>query len=68
MTDRRTGAWTTLATTLAIQALVAMAVLTVPAMAPAMAESLGVSPTLIGAYVAIVYIGAMLASMLAGRW
>ena len=66
MTDRRTGAWTTLATTLAIQALVAMAVLTVPAMAPAMAESLGVSPTLIGAYVAIVYIGAMLASMLAG--
>src|SRR6476620_4749658 len=66
MTDRRTGAWTTLATTLAIQALVAMAVLTVPAMAPAMAESLGVSPTLIGAYVAIVYIGAMLASLLAG--
>ena len=66
LTDPRTGAWTTLATTLAIQALVAMAVLAVPAMAPAMAESLGVSPPLIGAYVAIVYIGAMLASMLAG--
>jgi len=43
-----------------------MAVLTVPAMAPAMAESLRVSPTLIGTYVAIVYIGAMVASLLAG--
>lgn len=66
MTERQPGAWTALAVTLAIQALVAMAVLTVPAMAPAMAQALGVSPTLIGAYVAIVYIGAMLASMLAG--
>lgn len=61
-----------LAVTLAVQALVSMAVLTVPAMAPAMAQSLGVSPTLIGAYVAVVYIGAMLASLLGGplvmRW
>jgi MFS family permease len=66
MTDRSSGAWTALALTLAIQALVSMAVLTVPAMAPAMAESLRVSPTLIGAYVAILYVGAMLASLLAG--
>lgn len=67
-----TGTWTALAVTLAVQALVSMAVLTVPAMAPAMAQSLGVSPTLIGAYVAVVYIGAMLASLLGGplvmRW
>ncbi|MBI5277379.1 MAG: MFS transporter [Burkholderiales bacterium] len=61
-----TGAWTVLAITLAIQALVSMAVLAVPAMAPAMAQSLKVSPTLIGPYVAILYIGAMLASLLSG--
>jgi MFS family permease len=58
--------------TLAIQALVSMAVLTVPAMAPAMAQSLNVSPTLIGLYIAVVYVGAMLASLMSGplvlRW
>ena len=47
MTTRfASGAWTALAVTLAIQALVSMAALTVPAMAPAMAEWLKVSPTL----------------------
>jgi MFS family permease len=67
MTTRfASGAWTTLAVTLAIQALVSMAALTVPAMAPAMAESLRVSPTLIGLYVAILYVGAIGASLLAG--
>lgn len=60
------GAWTALAVTLAIQALVSMAVLTVPAMAPAMAQALNVSPTLIGVYVAIVYLGAITTSLLAG--
>src|SRR5437868_5761612 len=60
------GAWTALAVTLAIQALVSMAVLAVPAMAPAMADSLNVSPTLIGPYVAVLYVGAMLASLSAG--
>ncbi len=43
-----------------------MAVLAAPAMAPAMATWLKVSPTLIGAYVALVYVGAMVASLLAG--
>jgi MFS family permease len=66
MTARPTGAWTALAITLAVQALVSMAVLTVPAMAPAMAQSLGVSATLIGAYIAVVYSGAMIASLMAG--
>jgi len=43
-------------------------VLTVPAMAPAMAQSLNVSPTLIGLYIAVVYAGAMLASLMSGPW
>src|SRR5690349_24459133 len=72
MTRDPSGAWSVLAVTLAIQALVSMAVLTVPAMAPAMAQSLNVSPTLIGLYIAVVYVGAMLASLMSGplvlRW
>ncbi len=66
MPHRPPGAWVALALTLAIQALVAMAVLTVPAMGPAMAEALGVSPTLVGTFVAVVYLGAMAASLLSG--
>jgi MFS family permease len=61
-----TGPGVTLAVTLAIQALVSMAVLAVPAMAPAVATWLKVSPTLIGAYIALVYVGAILASLLGG--
>jgi len=68
MTRDPSGAWSVLAVTLAIQALVSMAVLTVPAMAPAMAQSLNVSPTLIGLYIAVVYAGAMLASLMSGPW
>jgi MFS family permease len=67
MTSRpASGAWRALAVTLAIQAMVSMAVLTVPVMAPAMAESLRVSPTLIGVYISILYVGAMMASLCAG--
>ena len=58
--------WVPLATTLAIQALVAMAVLTPPVMAPVVAQALGVSATYLGLYIAIVYIGAMFASLAAG--
>ncbi len=68
MTRDPSGAWSVLAVTLAIQALVSMAVLTVPAMAPAMAQSLNVSPTLIGLYIAVVYAGAMVASLMSGPW
>ena len=57
------GTWRVLAITLAIQALVSMGVLVVPAMGPAVAQALGVSPTLIGAYIGIVYLGAMVASL-----
>jgi MFS family permease len=58
--------WTALAATLAIQAMVSLAVLAVPAMAPALADTLHVSPTLIGTFIAIVYMGAMIASTLSG--
>lgn len=68
----RTGAWTALAITLAIQAMVSMAVLCVPSMAPAMARHLGVSASLVGLFVSCVYVGAMLSSMAGGslvlRW
>lgn len=60
------GTWRVLAITLAVQAMVAMAVLTVPSMAPAMARALAVSPSLVGVYIAAVYVGALLSSMAAG--
>lgn len=55
-----------LAITLAIQALVSMSVLAVPAIGPAVAESLHVSATSVGIYVALVYLGAILASLASG--
>lgn len=55
-----------LAITLAIQATVSMALLTLPVMAPVVAAALGVSSVYVGVYVAIVYVGAMLASLAAG--
>lgn len=58
--------WLALATTLSIQALVSMAVLTPPVIAPVVASALGVSATYLGLYIAIVYLGAMLASLAAG--
>lgn len=61
-----TSAWWTLAVTLAIQALVSMAVITVPVLAPALGQALSVSATLVGVYIAIVYAAAMLASLSGG--
>lgn len=63
----RSSAWLMLGATLAIQAMVSMAVLAIPAVAPAMAESLGVSATLTGTYVALIYVGAIVASLMAGQ-
>ena len=60
------GSLAPLAITLAIQAMVAMALLTVPAMAPRVAEALGVSPAYVGVYIALAYIGAILASLASG--
>jgi predicted MFS family arabinose efflux permease len=67
MSDSKTRSnWLPLAITLAIQALVSMAVLTPAVMAPVLAQALGVSATYLGLYIAIVYLGAMVASLAAG--
>lgn len=52
--------------TLTVQSLAAMALLTLPVVAPAVAESLQISAAYVGLYVAIVYAGAMAASLMAG--
>ncbi|HEY9573333.1 MAG TPA: MFS transporter [Pusillimonas sp.] len=62
----KTSATTVLTATLAVQSLVAMCLLTLPAVAPAVADSLGISTTYLGLYIAFAYIGAMASSLLAG--
>jgi MFS family permease len=51
-----------LAVTLAIQALVAMATITVPVIAPAASKELNVPAGLVGLYISLVYLGSMLSS------
>jgi MFS family permease len=58
--------WIPLAVTLAIQAMVALALLTVPVMATVVAQVLGVSATLTGVFVALAYAGAIVASLASG--
>lgn len=58
--------WMPLAITLAIQAMVAMALLTLPAMAPRVAQAVGISATWVGLYIALAYAGAMAASLASG--
>ncbi|HOB68010.1 MFS transporter [Ottowia sp.] len=64
--------WWSLAVTTAIQAMVSMALLTLPAMAPTVARGLGVPAALVGGYVALCYLAAMLSSLAGGtlvrRW
>nr|WP_255520260.1 MFS transporter [Ramlibacter aurantiacus] len=55
-----------MAITTAVQALASTAVLALPAMAPAVAQALGISAAYAGVYIAIVYLGAMLASLAGG--
>ena len=55
-----------LVVTLVIQAMVAMALLTLPVMAPVVARALAVSPAMVGVYVSVTYAGAMTASLLGG--
>ena len=59
--------WLPLLVTLFIQAMVSMALLTLPVMAPVAAKDLAVSPALVGVYVAITYLGAMLSSLTSGN-
>jgi MFS family permease len=63
---RPTGAWATLVITTAVQAMVSMALLTVPVMAPVLAPALGVPTAWIGGFIALGYLAAMLSSMVAG--
>lgn len=58
--------WLTLVLTLVIQAMVSMALLTLPVMAPVVAQDLQVSPALVGLYVSMTYAGAMAASLMGG--
>ena len=60
------SAWWSLTVTTAIQAMVSIALLTLPAMAPAVARALAVPSTLVGAYVALCYFAAMLSSLVGG--
>lgn len=59
---------TVLVITLAIQALVAAAALTVPVLAPVLGSAAGVGAELVGVYVALVYAGAMVGSLSASGW
>ncbi|MYN14791.1 MFS transporter [Pusillimonas sp. TS35] len=64
----KTGIYGTLGITLAIQALVSAASLTVPVLAPALAPVFDVPGESVGIYVAILYVGAMVGSLSAGGW
>ncbi|HKB54676.1 MAG TPA: MFS transporter [Ramlibacter sp.] len=58
--------WAPLSITLAIQAMVSMALLTLPAIAPKVAGAVGISAVYIGLYIAVAYAGAMAASLASG--
>jgi predicted MFS family arabinose efflux permease len=58
--------WWPLLLTLVIQAMVAMALLTLPVIAPVVAQALQVSPALVGLYVSVTYAGAMVATLMGG--
>src|SRR5450830_2093275 len=60
------NAFGALAATLAIQALVAMAAVTVPVLAPAAASEVGVSAGYVGLFIAFVYAACMAASLVSG--
>jgi MFS family permease len=55
-----------LATTLMVQALVSMASVAMPVLAPVAAPAIGVSAAYVGIFVALVYAGAMISSVLSG--
>jgi len=57
-----------LAVTLAVQTLVAFAVYCAPVMAPVAGPALGFSPSAVGYYIAVTYLGSMIGSAVAGGW
>ena len=64
--------WVVLVATLAVQVLVSMALLALPVVAPVVAKAIDIPTTYLGAYVALVYLAAMVASLLGSaavkRW
>ena len=60
------GTWLSLTVTLAIQAMVSMALLVLPVMAPEVGRALNLPTTMVGFYIALAYLGAMLASLASG--
>lgn len=57
-----------LAVTFAVQTLVAFAVYSAPVMAPVAGPAIGFSPSAVGYYIAVVYLGSMIGSAAAGGW
>lgn len=58
--------WWPLLLTMVIQAVVALALLTLPVIAPVVAGAIKISPALVGLYVSVTYAGAMVSSLLGG--
>jgi len=58
--------WLPLVVTLAIQAMVSLAMLALPVMATVVAQALGVPATLAGVFVALGYVGAIISSLASG--
>jgi MFS family permease len=58
--------WLPLFLTLAIQSMVSMALLALPVMATVVAQAVGVSATLVGVFVALAYVGAIVSSLASG--
>lgn len=63
---QRKGIIVPLMVTLVVQAMVSMVAVTVPVLAPSAAPDIGVSPTSVGIYVSIMYIGSMMSSLCCG--
>lgn len=54
--------------TLVIQALGAMGLISLPVVAPVVAQTIGISPAYLGAYIALVYVAAMISSIMGGPY
>lgn len=55
-----------LVVTLGVQSIISMVAVTVPVLAPSAAPDFGVSPTTVGLYVSLMYIGSMISSLWSG--
>ena len=62
------GITISLSATLAVQALASMAAVTVPVFAPIAAGEIGISPTYVGLYVALMYLTSMISSLWSGAF